>query len=457
MFFRNEEAKHPATDTLPTLEQIKDIVGRVCEAPQSVLDDPSELATIFRPIARNLISRNTQRLETLVHVWVEQTKPLLALTDMQKAMLDLRQRGQLMAAASEEMAASIREVAQTSEAVSGESLSVKQDLAQGVDLVQGSFKTMTAISEAFDGLKSRVQHLAAASEQIGTILSTIEKIAAQTNLLALNATIEAARAGEAGKGFAVVASEVKTLAKQTSGATDDIRGRIAALMTGMAEIAVAMEEGEKRVRSGSEEMQQAEIQINSVGKKMDSVVQRMVGVSSTVQEQSAAIGEVAGNIGALADMAEETLHGIDTLATTIDAGGSYLTENINRLSTNAAPAALVLIAKADHASFKKRVIDAILGRVLVGSRDLVDEHHCRFGKWYDACSERAILNLPLFAEIYKPHQSVHQSGIAVLRCKENDDQAAALEELKNLDRFSEEVIRLLDGLYAQLESAGESA
>lgn len=82
-----------------------------------------------------------------------------------------------------------------------------------------------------ESTKLVVADLAKASSQIGQIVKVISEIASQTNLLALNATIEAARVGEAGRAFAVVASEVKSLARQTSDATDQVASMVTTIQT----------------------------------------------------------------------------------------------------------------------------------------------------------------------------------------------------------------------------------
>jgi methyl-accepting chemotaxis protein len=113
-----------------------------------------------------------------------------------------------MAAATEEMTASISEI--------------NQLVIESKNIAQGATKQV-------GGANVKMSSLTQAASRIGEISRLITDITSRTNLLALNATIEAARAGEAGRGFAVVATEVKSLAQQTSSATDEIGGLIVEL------------------------------------------------------------------------------------------------------------------------------------------------------------------------------------------------------------------------------------
>ena len=129
-----------------------------------------------------------------------------------------------------------------------------------------------------------VQNLEDATERIGEVVSLINEIASQTNLLALNVTIEAARAGEAGKGFAVVATEVKSLADQTTKATDEISSQVGEIQSATQ---VAIDS------------------IRQIGETIENMASSTTEISEAASQQEQATQEIASSANGAAQLTRD--------------------------------------------------------------------------------------------------------------------------------------------------------
>ena len=253
-------------------------------------------------------SDSMQQTATTMSASVEQTNSLSV--SVASAAEQASNNVNTVAGAAEELSASVREISAQVQKSSG----IAKD----------------AVSEA-EKSDQLVQGLVESAGRIGEVVTLITEIADQTNLLALNATIEAARAGQAGKGFAVVANEVKSLATQTSRATDEIGTQVNSIQAATKETVSVIQNVAKIIR-----------EINEI----------TTGIASAVEEQGAATEEIARNTQQAADGTQNVtsnISGVSQAASNSDTAAQDVMKAANDLS--------------DQANNLKTEIDSFLNKI----------------------------------------------------------------------------------------------
>jgi methyl-accepting chemotaxis protein len=216
-----------------------------------------------------------------------------------------------IAAAAQEMTATIGEISHNAENASAASRESAETASQGGAVMQSAAATMEKISAATNSVSDKMTSLAHRSEEIGKVVNVIQEISEQTNLLALNAAIEAARAGEHGRGFAVVAGEVRRLAERTKGATEEIAGTIRSIQDGTRETLEVMHESRAAVETGMGETAHARHSLEAIIESSKQVEHQIQLIATAATEQTAASGEISESAGQISQLATETAQGAE--------------------------------------------------------------------------------------------------------------------------------------------------
>lgn len=226
----------------------------------------------------DLATKFESRVQGIISTVSSAATQLYSTSDsMTKIMSEASLKANSVSSASEEAAHNVNAVASATEEMSASVSEIAQQITKSTSAVKLAVAEMQKADQTSKMLED-------ATNRIGEIVDLIQDIAGQINLLALNATIESARAGEAGKGFAVVANEVKSLANQTTTATDEIASNIGSIQEVSKQVIHAL---------GS---------IKSAIENVDSIAS---AISAAVEEQSAATNEIASNMGTAASKTSE--------------------------------------------------------------------------------------------------------------------------------------------------------
>lgn len=199
-----------------------------------------------------------------------------------------------------------------------------RDMSKSVSSINEEVKTMVIQNDKMDSeLEKRVidieshnkkiievvnniKDLGHATENIGSVVTSISDVADQTNLLALNASIEAARVGEAGRGFAVVADEIRKLSQKTEALTKDI-GKILGNLKDRVTLAVLEVEKIGELFSNIErDIKNIRSSFEKTKAMSDTVGDAVNTLSTAIEEQSQVLTDVSKRITNTASMLNET-------------------------------------------------------------------------------------------------------------------------------------------------------
>ena len=387
-------------------------------------------------------------LKTTVEATAAGFETTIAMGKLDQSTQQVADRSEAMAAATEEMSATVATMAERTQEVGEISAAAKEHVSVGQDALDRAVTAMEQTVAQMESSVERVKELAATSREIEFLLTTIRKISDQTNLLALNATIEAARAGDAGRGFAVVASEVKELSNQSRKAADDIASKSSEINEAVSQTIHSIEQVEKTVQQSSDALTLSRESMEKIVEGMNDVDQQMQIMQSASSEQKQASAEIAEGVAATSQIAADLKRLADETLASADALDAKLREDLAEIGKFSISDAVIQLAKTDHMLWKKRLIDMVLGRAQIDESEVVDHHQCRLGKWYDGPGQKSYGSKRAFAQLEAPHAEVHRRARSAVHKFNSGDLQGAIAEVDQIAPLSDEVVSLLSALEA---------
>ncbi len=423
---------------------------------QALLDNDLMVSTSGDSETMILVSKLVEKLQNhvsgemsrCVKLSIEASETAIFSAKMLAELRETDIQTQGIAAASEEMVATVKEIERYGLSIADQAQEAQNATSAGSAAVQNAVNNMENITVAVKKGVEQVNVLSRFAEEIGGIADDIKKIAEQTNLLALNATIEAARAGEAGRGFSVVAGEVKALSGETAKSTEAINDIIDNLQVEMANISDSMEKSTDAIDAGREAMVQVDTGMAEINGKINTVTDNIAQISNILGEQNQASSEVAQGVVLIAAAGSKNVSGIEHIVTSMDKVESLISGQLGALAEYNVHDKVIKLAQSDHILWKKRLANMVAGHEGLNADELADHHSCRLGKWYDKVTDRKYRDNPLFKELLVPHELVHKHGINAVKLYNAGKVKEAMDEVEQVEAASADVLRLL----SQLES-----
>lgn len=236
-----------------------------------------------------------------------------------------------VAAASDEMVSTTGDIAKNCESAAAVSEQTKRNTNSGMDLVRASVNEIKEQSVRTQEDGHKIETLAEQTHKIGSIVSTIDDIAAQTNLLALNAAIEAARAGDAGRGFAVVADEVRALASRTTKSTHEISQMVSQIQSDASVATQSMSESVENMNQVAVKAGDIQTTLDGILSQVNNVNGQITQIATAAEEQTTATAEISSNMQLITSASQDIAQVADSAIEKVDRSVVSINELLKNL------------------------------------------------------------------------------------------------------------------------------
>lgn len=360
-------------------------------------------------------------------------------------------------AASEELSASINDIARTSTYIAEKTNESVENAIKGKNAIEHALQDIFTTEERFTAIVNSFTELQQNVNDIEHIVTLINQIADQTNLLALNASIEAARAGEHGKGFAVVAQEVRKLAESTVEALGNVSANVKSLKSYSNNVAENITETTTIIREATNEARGSLPLLNSIVEIIESINLDVTNTAAASEQQAAAIDEISNRMVQITELQEE----IREYGANTSRDIHYLGSEINRFrndivannNVQLSSISMLQLSKADHILWKWRVYNMFLGLEQLDPKDVSSHKDCRLGKWYNAPKTVARFgHLAAYKELDKHHEQVHLEAKNAVEAYYNGQFNKAEEHLRLIEKASNQVLHYIHELVAYIQN-----
>jgi methyl-accepting chemotaxis protein len=367
-----------------------------------------------------------------------------------RGMLLQQRETEQIAAAVNEMSATVHEVASNTSLAADAANQADHETDTGKQVVGNTIKAISDVSAEMERISEVIANVNDDSQRIGGVLDVIVGIAEQTNLLALNAAIEAARAGEQGRGFAVVADEVRSLAQRTQRSTEEIRTMIEGLQSSTKQAVGVIAEGRKSTEVSVQQAGQAGESLDAILSAVDTINAMNTQIATAAEEQSAVAEEINRNISRISDVTAQT--------TSEAAELSHESETLVKLSEellgvvgsfNLGEKQLMIDlekAKVAHLAWKVKLRGFLDGRAALTREQAVSDHDCAFGKWYFGKGVEEFGHINEMKDVRTPHAEMHSLIHKIIDLKEKGNIEAAEQEYEKVAPLSEQIVGLIDAI-----------